>query len=202
MKKRLISLAILAAFSLGFLALAPERAEVLDYDVYFQDNTGFDADEVLFCYAETPWADARNIDLAELLALGAIPDLTGYDPPSGSVLYNEDGSIWEIQLIWQYLTEDYSTYKQLILSIIPGDLGDPQRRDGLILPEEDKCTKTVVGGVTVWGVGTPSDLCQALVFTKDGVRYQMDIVSDSTQQELGTVLDFYLKQDLDLSVFQ
>jgi hypothetical protein len=30
----------------------------------------------------------------------------------------------------------------------------------------------------------------------------MDIVSDSTQQELGTVLDFYLKQDLDLSVFQ
>lgn len=209
MKRRLLSAVLMAAVALVLMGCFGTRQTgdaVTDYARYFRDNTEYAGKSTLICYAETPYAEGRSFDGESLLAAGVIPEMPEYSECSGWANYYADGSFFEIGVTWQYAPEDYSSYKQLTLTIIPGEIGDPDMRDGFFQPDEKQVTETEVDGVTVYGSGTAErdealGQCNVLVFTKDGVRYQIEGIRDTTLEELGRVLDFCLAGGVDLDAF-
>lgn len=215
MKRKIVSAVALAVVSLAllFLAAAPagQGPGPSDYAYYFRDNTEFAGTSTLMCYAELPYADDRGFgdQRQRLEDCGAIPEMPEYGSFSCTACYNADGSFFEISMTWQDAPEGPSGYKQLSLLIIPGDMGDPEKRDGVFLPDGEQVTVTEVDGVTVYGSGTvePVQIGERaiqnnmLVFTRDDVRYQIGVGIGSTLEEMGRVLDFYLQHGLDLDSF-
>lgn len=197
--KRVFGAVLLAALTvlvLGTASPAPED--------YFKNNTTYAAREILLCNA--PFSETLGFDEETLLAEGLIPEVDGYAEVSCTGMYLEDGSLYELELMWNS-GENPETYKTLGVTAVPVEAEDILTRDGTILPEESGNTVTVVHGVSVTGIGTvePNDarLWQnnALIFEKDGMRYQIRGIGHITLAEMAELLEFYLAKPLDAAFF-
>ena len=160
----------------------------------------------MICYGEMPYAQERGFDdrEIELVEKGAIPEMAGYNAFGCTGQYYSDGSFYEIYVLWQNVED--GNYKQLTLTISPADAEDAETRDGAIVPNLTGITKTEVDGIEVTGIGTPKtegrhNVINCLIFEKNGMRYQIYGLAESTLKDICTVMEFYLKQDVDLSAF-
>lgn len=212
MKQKFVSAAVLAAAALALLLGLVPKGSGPDISYYFRDNTEWAGEQTLICYGKLPYAEERSFGDQEqrLIEEKAVPEMPEYRNFSCTACYDADGGFFEISMHWrtvpQYAGE---IYKQMELRIIPGDMGDPKRRDGIVVPDMDQVTVTETGGVTVYGCGTVEPVQigdravqhNNLIFTKNDVRYQIGSGQGCTLEEMGRVLDFYLKNDLDLAAF-
>lgn len=208
--KKFIAAVILTALSVAVLFGCAENEENADYAYYFRDNTAYAAENILICLIESPYAHSRGFEKDVLLRQGVLPELDGFNNFSCSGMYYEDGGIYEITCYWQnYDEENLDDYKQLQLTIVPCDAEDLYTRDGAVVPAETGNTETVVNGITVIGVGTPEktligemEFCNnCLIFEKDGMHYQIEGTHQTSLEDMGQVLEFYLENDIDFDVF-
>lgn len=197
MKRKIVSAVVLAVVSLAVLFVL--ASEPVDYGYYFRDNIGFPPGNGLEgCYFDFPWATEVDLtaEAADLLAEKLLPELPGYSVTSIYGRYRADGGLYGVEVQWNAGQAETADMLLDIFAEKPQDLGWAR----VHVMNYDQVTITEVDDVTVYGDGT-MQTPKVLEFTgTDGTFYQIQGYG-VTVEDMGAVLDYCLKNGVDLSTY-
>ena len=180
--------------------------EAEDYFRYSVDDSGrvSSGSDMNMSLLESPYAESRIFsDMREDLETGGIiPVVENHPWFECSAHYNEDGSLYSLELSWHLRGDDYSD-----LTIIAGYQEVPQITDCVIVEIDEKgnilepsVTVTERDGIQIVAVGRPSQ-GKTLTFQNDTGWYQIKASWNDSYESMVMLLDWLWEHSIDFECF-
>lgn len=209
MKKRILAAILLILFSCGILTFWGGGHFTGEPEYLFRHNVADRGHWVYWQDAYAVYGEDRNFSRQQerLLADGLIPQMPEYPTFTCGADYQPSGELAAMFFDWNNFPGIHGgQYKWLSVRILADRTQDTAAWAGSFIPAWYQSTITDIDGITVRGSGTPGmkdfgageTYWNALVFEKNGLRYQIICNTDDTMDGMMKLLDFYIHKELDL----
>lgn len=214
-KKRWLKRVVLAAAACLAVILSIElftlqngkSSQTISYDTYFKDNVVDEEIQPSYSISDPPYDSSRDFSeyREDLTSNHIIPPMEAYPDFYAEGCYNEDGSIYEVILIWN----DYSdglNYKQIMVTAATEENHHIVRCPVTIFDEngqpiDKNVTETKRDGTIIYGKGL-WDTEKSLTFYRENIGWiHIEGSYTNTFEDIGEVLEWIWNNGFDFNAF-